>query len=269
MRILDFHAHLDDRWLDRRLPTGDDMVAALDRCNVEAACVFTIMGFYGACARHNDALAERAAMHADRLIPFVTVDPKEGPAAVDELERCLANPCFRGVKFHPWLQAFAPSMLKETMTELLRVAARHDVPVLFHDGTPPYSTTYQVADLARWVPEATVVLGHAGSADYTDPAAQLVRDLPNLHGCFCGPRPGDLLHLVATAGADKILFGSDFGAGGWELLPERLDNVLEAGLAEADLRAVLVDNAERLLKLRERPLPGAESVSLDGAPHGF
>lgn len=260
MRIIDFHTHLDDFWLDKQLPSAADFVAALDRCGVEAACIFTIMGFYGACPRHNDALAARAAARPDRLIPFATVDPKEGRAAVTELERCLSNPHFRGVKFHPWLQAFAPSMVKETMIALLRVAARHGTPVLFHDGTPPYSTTFQIADTACWVPEATIVLGHAGLADYTDAAARLTRDVPNLHACYCGPRPGELLHLVETAGADKVLFGSDFGAAGWELLPERIDNVLEAGLTNADLEKVLFRNAERLLRLREQPLPRNLSV---------
>jgi uncharacterized protein len=248
MRIIDFHAHLDDRWLHKPLPTAADMVAALDRFGVETACVYTVMGFYGDCRRHNDALEARTSAWPDRLIPFVTVDPKEGPAAVLELERCLASPRFRGVKFHPWLQAFAPSMVKETMVQLLQVAARYKAPVLFHDGTPPYSTTFQIADTARWVPETTVFLGHAGSADYIDPAAQLIRDIPNLYGCYCGARPGDLLHLIATAGADKILFGSDFGAGGWELLPERIDNVLGAGLAQDVLQKVLHKNAERLLR---------------------
>jgi uncharacterized protein len=255
MRIIDFHAHLDDWWLDKRLPSAADMIAALDRFGVEAAGVYTVMGFYGDCPRHNDALLARCEAYPDRLIPFVTVDPKEGPAAVAELERRLANPLFRGVKYHPWLQAFAPSMVKGTMIALMRAAADHGVPVLFHDGTPPYSTTFQIADVARWVPEATVLLGHAGSADYTDPAAQLIRDIPNLYGCYCGARPGDLLHLIETAGEDKILFGSDFGAGGWELLPERIDNVTEAGLAPEALAKVLRGNSERLLGLRERPLP--------------
>ncbi len=248
MRIIDFHAHLDDRWLDKPLPNAADMVATLDRYGVEAACVYTVMGFYGDCPRHNDALAARTEPWPDRLIPFVTVDPKEGPAAVAELERCLANPRFRGVKFHPWLQAFAPSMLKETMVQILLVAARYRAPVLFHDGTPPYSTTFQIADVARWVPEATVLLGHAGSADYIDPAGQLIRDIPNLYGCYCGARPGDLLHLIEVGGADKILFGSDFGAGGGELLPERIDNVLGADLSHDVLEKVLYRNTERLLR---------------------
>jgi hypothetical protein len=262
-RIIDFHAHLDERWLQVKCDTAADMVRTLTRFEVEAACVFTIMGFYEDCRSHNDALLSRANEFPDRLIPFVTVDPKLGRPAVDELERCLANSRFRGVKFHPWLQAFASSMLRDTMMDILSVAAEHHVPVLFHDGTPPYSTTYQIADLARWSPETTVVLGHAGSADYVNPAAQLIRDLPNLYGCFCGPRPGDLLHLVELGGADKILFGSDFGAAGWRLLPERLDNVIEAGLQERELDLVLHGNAARLLRLNEYPLRPSASLSVE------
>lgn len=264
MRIIDFHAHLDERWLHVKCDTAADVVRTLDRFQVEAACVFTIMGFYELCGPHNDALLARANEFPDRLIPFVTVDPKVGRSAVDELERCLKNPRFRGVKFHPWLQAFASSMLRDTMMDILHVAAAYRVPVLLHDGTPPYSTTYQVANLARWAPETTIVLGHAGSADYVDAAARLMRDIPNLHGCFCGPRAGDLLHLVNLAGAEKVIFGSDFGAAGWRLLPERIDNVLEAGLGDRDLDYVLYRNSATLLKLDERPLNAANPQPLEG-----
>ena len=64
--------------------------------------------------------------------------------------------------------------------------------------------------------------------------------MPNLYACYCGPRPGDLEHLVATAGAGKVLFGSDFGAAGWELLPERIDNVLEAELSPEEREPILL-----------------------------
>jgi predicted TIM-barrel fold metal-dependent hydrolase len=254
MQIIDFHAHLDGSWLGTPLPTPAVVLEAMDRERVEIACVFTVAGFYGDCVRHNDALLARANEFPKRLIPFVTVDPKEGNSAVAEVERCLANRRFRGVKFHPWLQAFASSMVRQTMTDILRVAAKYGAPILFHDGTPPYSTTFQVADVARWVPEATIVLGHAGLSDYTDAAAQLVRDLPNLYACYCGPRPGELLHLVSVGGADKVIFGSDFGLLGWELLAERIDNVREAGLGDTDLEKVLRSNAARLLRLAEEPL---------------
>src|SRR5947209_9255266 len=149
-------------------------LTGLDRCGVRAACAFTLMGFYEDCRRNNDLLLDRCHAAPERLWPFVTVDPKLGNAAVAELERCIATGRFKGVKFHPWLQAFAPSMVKATMVDILKRSAAAELPVLFHDGTPPYATTFQIAALARCVPETTVVLGHAGLADYCLPAAQLV-----------------------------------------------------------------------------------------------
>jgi len=254
MRIIDFHTHLDDRWLNQRLPNEAEFIESLDRFQIEAACVFTLQGFYGDCRRHNDALAARAERHPGRLIPFATVDPKLGDEAVCELETCLASSQFRGVKFHPWLQAFAPSMVRSTMVDLLKVAARYRAPVLFHDGTPPYSTTFQIAEVARWVPEANVILGHAGLSDYVLAAAQLVRDIPNLFACLCGPRAGHAAYFVEIAGAEKVVFGSDFGFADWTILAEFLDTIFAARIDARHLDCILYKNAARLLRLEESPL---------------
>jgi predicted TIM-barrel fold metal-dependent hydrolase len=249
MPIIDFHTHLDDRWFDKRLMDAESFMTDLDRIGIEVACVFTLMGFYGDCPKHNDALAEQAAAYPNRLLPFLTVDPKRGREAIEELNRCLERKVFRGIKFHPWLQSFAPSMVKPTMVEILQIAAHHALPVIFHDGTPPYATTFQIAQCARWVPEATVVLGHAGLADYTIPAAQLVRDIPNLHACVCGPRPADVRYLIDTAGPEKLLFGSDFGLSDALIIEDRLDAILRAGLSDELTRLILHDNAATLLGL--------------------
>ena len=92
------------------------------------------------------------------------------------------------------------------------------------------------------------MLGHAGLADYTLAAADLIRDIPNLYGCVCGPRAGDVAHLVRTAGADKIIFGSDFGLSDWMIIEDRLDAVRFAALSEREMQLILHDNAARLLK---------------------
>jgi len=247
MKIIDFHTHLDSHWFDQPLISETEFLQGLDRLKVEQACVFTLMGFYGNCREHNDKLLAAAQRHPERLFPFVTVDPKLGREAVIELERCLGNPIFKGIKFHPWLQAFAPSMVRATMEKILELAATQKVPIIFHDGTPPYSTTLQIAEVARWRPDTNIVLGHAGLSDYLPLAGQLLRDIPNLYGCFCGPKAGELRYLVETAGAEKILFGSDFGIADWKLLAERLDAVLESGVGEAELRLILSGNAARLL----------------------
>jgi len=249
MRIIDFHTHLDDRWFDQPLLSEQAFIDGLDRCGIERACVFTLMGFYEDCRASNDRLLQRAEKYERRLLPFITVDPKLGTAAIEELDRCIATQKFHGVKFHPWLQSFAPSMVKRTMIEILKRAGQANLPVLFHDGTPPYSTTFQIAECARWVPEATFVLGHAGLADYTLAAAQLARDIPNLYACVCGPRTADVRHIVETAGAEKVLFGSDFGLSDWMIIEDRLDSVRLAGLSQDVMDQVLFKTAAKLLRL--------------------
>ena len=83
--VIDFHTHLDERWFNQPLMDPATFLTGLDRCGVRAACAFTLMGFYEDCRRHNDLLLERCAATPERLWPFVTVDPKLGPAAVAEL----------------------------------------------------------------------------------------------------------------------------------------------------------------------------------------
>jgi len=251
MRIIDFHTHLDDRWFDQPLLSEQAFIEGLDRCGIDIACVFTLMGFYEDCRAHNDKLAERADGYSGRLFPFITVDPKLDKAAIEELDRCIAAKKFHGVKLHPWLQSFAPSMIKPTMIEILKRAAAAQLPVIFHDGTPPYATTFQIAACARWVPEATIVLGHAGLADYTLAAAELARDTPNLYACVCGPRTADVRHIVETAGAHKVLFGSDFGLSDWMIIEDRLDSVRFAGLSDQQLAQVLFKTAAKLLHLEK------------------
>ena len=254
MPIIDFHTHLADRWFNTPTITEETFIQSLDQCGVDIACIFTLMGFYSDCPRYNDHLAARSRVHPSRFIPFITVDPKLGTEAVREMERCAADPVFRGVKFHNWCQAIANSMVKETMLDILRIAARHRLPVLFHDGTPPYATTFQIAALARWVPEATIVLGHGGLADYVTVAGESARDLHNLYICLCCPKAGDLLYLLDTAGTDKVMWGSDFGFSDWRMLAERLDDVYQAKLDPVTEHKVFYANAARLLQLHERPL---------------
>ena len=251
MRIIVFHAHIDADWFGKPLLPPARFLEAMDHHGVERACIFTLMGFYGDCRAHNERLAAHARAHPERLMAFATVDPKLGPAALEDLQPCLDDPIFAGLKFHPWLQAFAPSMVQPTMNQLMQRAAQKKWPVMFHDGTPPYSTTFQIAALARDNPETVVVLGHAGLSDYVYAAGQLAAEIPNLYLCFCAPKAGELPYLVRTAGAHKVLFGSDLGFGESRILEERLDEVLMAGLDEATLDQVLYRNAARLLGLKQ------------------
>jgi uncharacterized protein len=241
--MIDFHVHQ---------PAGDAydadaFVAAMDESGVETAVVFTYAGLLRPTRETNDSLARFVAVAPQRLVAFATVDPRD-PGAAAEVERCIEELGMRGVKLHPWLQGFSAHELG--LGVVCDQAAALGVPVLFHDGTPPFSTPLQLADLARRHPETTIVLGHGGLHDLWREAVEAVNGTDNVHLCLCGTPGYAMRAILARCPLERLLFGTDAG-----LRPEpmpryarlRIRQLDELGLDDAQRRAILKDNPWRLL----------------------
>jgi predicted TIM-barrel fold metal-dependent hydrolase len=95
---------------DRQRPTVEQM-AAYYRDRRMMAVVFTVDATtaMGVPPVPNDEIAEAAHAHPDVLIPFASVDPHLGRAAVREVHRLVGEHHVRGFKFHPTVQAFHPN----------------------------------------------------------------------------------------------------------------------------------------------------------------
>ena len=93
---------------DDRTPTLDK-VADYYRSRNMGAVVFTVDAHTatGHKALSSREIVEGAARHSDVLIPFASVDPHDGAAAVESL-RELVTAGARGLKLHPSLQSFRP-----------------------------------------------------------------------------------------------------------------------------------------------------------------
>src|SRR5207237_470025 len=107
----DVLAHLEGRLARYKLPASVVFVPELPHTYRDAglgAVVFT--GAATTATGHpplsSEQIAEEAAEHADVLIPFGSVDPHQGEAAVDRARRLVEDHGVRGFKFHPSLQAF-------------------------------------------------------------------------------------------------------------------------------------------------------------------
>ena len=118
---------------EHRTPTLEH-IADYYRQRRMAAVVFTVDAHTatGHPALSSEEIADLAAAHRDVLIPFGSVDPNDGPAAVERARRLVTDHGVRGFKFHPSLQAFEPNdrvhyPLYEALQELGAVA-------LFHTG---------------------------------------------------------------------------------------------------------------------------------------
>jgi predicted TIM-barrel fold metal-dependent hydrolase len=232
------------------------------RARRTAAVVFTVDATAGTghAALSSEEIVDAAAEHADVLIPFGSVDPHAGKAAVARA-RQLAERGARGFKFHPSLQEFEPN--DRAFYPLYEAIAELGVPALFHTGQTGigaglpggrgiklrYSAPMLLDDVAADFPELTVVMAHP-SVPWQDEAISIATHKANVYIDLSGwsPKyfPPQLVRAANSFLRDKVLFGSDFPL----ITPDRWLADFAALEIKPDVRPlILKDNAARVLGL--------------------
>lgn len=228
-----------------------------------AAVVFTVDAATatGHPALSSEAIAEEVAAHADVLIPFGSVDPHRGAAAVEQARRLVERYGVRGFKFHPSLQGFAPDdpafrPLFATLEELGTIALFHTGQNGIGAGLPGgrgiklrYSNPLLIDDVAADFPGLQVVLAHP-SVPWQAEAISMATHKSNVFIDLSGwsPRyfPAELVKAAGGRLRRQVLFGSDYPL----ITPERwIADAATLGLPEEVMPMVLKDNAARLLGL--------------------
>lgn len=243
---LDFHTHvqldtcghhaMDDTLLtatqkyfkspEDQNPTVDDVADHYRKRNM-AAVVFTVDAESATGHRANsvEEIAEGAARHNDVLIPFGSVDPLQGNAAVTRLRSLIDQFGIKGVKFHPSMQGFEPN--DRQYYALYEVIADAGIPALFHTGQTGigaglpgghgiklrYSDPMLLDDVAADFPELTIVMAHP-AVPWVDAQISIATHKANVFIDLSGwsPKyfPPQLTRAMNTVLRDKVLFGSDF-----------------------------------------------------------
>jgi uncharacterized protein len=244
--IVDCHTHFVSELYGHLGGNVRPLVESMDVHGIDHAVVFTLDGFFEESRPHNDKLAEFVATHPGRLTGFASVHPRRADAA-DEVRRAVTELGMKGVKFHPWLQGFSP--VETFMNPIAETCVELGVPMIFHDGTPPYTTPLQIALLAERYPDLTVILGHSGLLDFWPEALTAARRNENVWLCLCGPPTAALQKLVDAVPHERIVFGSDIGFGRDYQARHRIEQVRVLDLSGESCDAILGGNAARLLSL--------------------
>lgn len=206
-------------------------------------------------------IATQAADHADVLIPFGSVDPRQGARAVDLAHELVVDHGVRGFKLHPTSQGFDPT--DPAIRPLWAAFQELDVPVLVHTGQTGvgagmpggrglrlrYSNPMLLDDILADFPTLQIVLAHP-STPWLEEQISIATHKANAWIDLSGWRPRYLpASIVRAAGTylqDKVLFGSDFPA----LTTERwLGDFAELDIPDAARAKILKANAARLLGL--------------------
>src|SRR5487761_1569165 len=247
-----------------RAPTVEQ-IADYYRPRQLAAVVFTVDAATatGHPALSSEEVADRAAAHLDVLIPFGSVDPLTGEAAVRRARRLITDHGVRGFKFHPSLQAFSPD--DRRYYPLYEVIEEAGLPAVFHTGQTGIgaglpggrgiklrlSDPMLLDDVAADFPGLTVILAHP-SVPWADSSISMATHKSNVFIDLSGwsPKyfPPALVRAANSYLQDKVLFGTDFPL----LTPERcLRDFGTLDMKPEVRQKVLKDNAVRLLGLGE------------------
>jgi predicted TIM-barrel fold metal-dependent hydrolase len=223
---------------------------------------------------YNNYVADILKEYPDKFIGFAGIDPRRGKEAIMELERCVGNLGFGGVKF--WtLTGFYPD--DKNYYPFYQRVEELNVPILVHTGLGPqytylkYCQPIYVDTIAVDFPQINFILAHMGDP-FTNQAFAVAAKNPNVFLDISAWEPvlkfappafiQNLYQAKMTCGIEKILFGSD-----WPLFthilsqaewvkgikelkippPLKLMGVEEFSVEEKS--AILGGNTARLLKL--------------------
>ncbi|MFI7024975.1 amidohydrolase family protein [Micromonospora sp. NPDC049900] len=206
-------------------------------------------------------IARAAAQHADVLVPFGSVDPRTGEAALELAARLIEDEGVRGFKFHPTVQGFDPS--HEEYAPLWGLIEKAGLPALFHTGQTGIgaglpggygfrlglSNPMLLDPVAAEFPDLQIIMAHP-SVPWQDEALSVATHKPNtwidLSGWSPKYFPAELVRYANSILKRRVLFGTDYPL----LTPDRwLRDVASTDLKPDVLPGILKDNAARLLRL--------------------
>ena len=242
-RIVDAHLHVDDVPALGWQLEAEECIRRLDEAGIERGVVMTIVDAPEINPDALELIAAACAKYPGRLDAFARIHPWYGAQAEALLEHAFALG-FKGLKLHPVSTIAHPA--GEETARLIRIAAAHSAPTLFHCADEPMATPLAVARAARAVPEATIILGHMGGYFHAAEAIRVAEAHANVVlETSAMPYPAKIREAVERIGPVRVLYASDGPACSPRI---EVEKVRLAGLAPADERAVFADNALRLLE---------------------
>lgn len=166
----------------------------------------------------NEFVAKCCEEHPDKLLGFASVHP-HSKDAVRRFEEAVKDLGLKGLKVHPRFQGLAAN--DPSVVALVRKAQELNVPVaidcMLWKPTPLRSQTpFNIDDLCKAVPEAHIVMCHAGGFHFLDALAvvkandNVYLDLSLMVRYFDGtPFEEQFMFVLKQVGARRLIYGSD------------------------------------------------------------
>jgi predicted TIM-barrel fold metal-dependent hydrolase len=239
--IIDMHGHLGRQTFGVPDLSAESLVAAMDRIGVTSIVVSHTHCLTPGWSDANEQVLAAMREFPGRILGYVRLWPSSAEDVRREAERYL-NQGFTGVKLH---NSVGFGYVSSAYEPALAMANERRLPVLLHTWGRAEELGHARALAARY-PEATFVLAHSGVNGSESIYGQIAREFGNvvLDLCMSITLRGMVERLVAAAGVDRIVWGSDAT---FLSMAHQIGKVLGADLSDEVKRKLLSGNAQRIL----------------------
>jgi predicted TIM-barrel fold metal-dependent hydrolase len=188
----------------------------------------------------------------DFFVTFASIHPIEEKDPAGELERCVKDLGFKGLKLYPTYQHFFPN--NKFLYPLYNKAQELGIPVMVHTGSSvfkgsrmKYGEPKLLDDVAVDFPDLTLIMAHSGRGAWYDEAFLLATIHPNVYMEVSGLPPKKLLTYFPNLEkvTDKVIFGSDWP--GVSSIRDNIEAIKGLGLGQEATERMLGGNALKVL----------------------
>ena len=243
MYIIDSHTHVDESDIFGWIDPPETILELMDAAGIDRAVIMTYADVPGLDMDAVKYIAGVVKRYPERLVGYARMNPN-GKDVVGLFREAVTDLGLKGLKYHP--ESITVHPYSKASVNLMKEAARLNVPVLFHSGDESMSLPLQVGLAAESCLEARIIMGHMGGYAHVEDALNVAERYDNIYlDTSAMPYPHKIKEAVTRIGAERVLFGSD-GPGCNPAL--EIEKVRLAGLSIYEEKKVFAENIMALLE---------------------
>lgn len=194
----------------------------------------------------NRFIAECVKASGGKMTGFGTMHPESDNPEADFSE--LLELGLKGVKLHPDIQGFKIDDYR--MLKIYELCEKHKIPVLMHCGDKRYdnSNPNRIVPIMEIYTDLVMIGAHFGGYSVWEDAVPKLSKYKNFYidtsSSLFEVTPKKAREYIDAYGVERVMFGTDYPM--WKP-KEELERFMQIPLSEEERKAILYDNAAKLI----------------------